>query len=1074
MATLHNVGFGMTDNDYRSRRGFLRVALGASLSGAALKASGRKPAFAQASPEGPAALQVGELTLDRDVYDWGGVLNGALRFRRAPDGPTEILWIDSFGRTAGALTFPIPASLASPLRFSFNLDSGLAYSNWIYVKVNGVPQLAGAKFLLSPPPDRWDEYQVISWAHYPDGFYGQLREAGVDGTIAERDGDFSYILDNNFRFYVEQMTWEIFSIYIKRREHWYSVVNQFSADRENLKLWVRKPCLNDPKTNEYVREHITRYVRQHKAFRPLYYNIADELGEGWQIKPQDFCHSEYCTAKFAEYLRRMYAHPRRVSQEWQTNEFTRWDDATHPGTLWDEKNLMIACTTTDRAFDAVAAAGFQAKFGSVSRLKREWAVPLAEPAPEAASLRDRWEPLLAIIRETRSVPDVTEEALARKLGSLAAANERWGRGAEKPAAFQSWVEVASLDKRFYAELAAIRSTEGWNVTPWCDFRNFMDETFADAVGRAAAVCKSEDPAARCATEGGQSPFPFGWYNYEQVLRVDDVIEPYNGGNNVEIIRSLKPETIMVSTHDYAFKAGKPLTAQNRRGQQEAVQPVWWGLFHAHRGTLIWDDNLPQYQFVDPQTGQLTPAAEAFAATFKELREGIGKLFINARRVHPGIAIYYSPPSDQIHWLLDNLRHAREWMLRSGSDHGSHAIAVRNSWTKVIEDLGLQYDFASTLQVKAGILSEGRYRVFIMPQAMAVSAGEAELIREFVRAGGLLVADSRCATMNEHGRDLGRGQLDDVFGITHAKGQPGGSEVRGVAGERPLSLQGKLLKVSAANDTIAVTEGKALARSGSAPLVIVNRFGKGRAIFLNMEVGEYCYQRLRPNPSSSLPELIEGILSVAGIKPVVRVLGEDGGRLPGTEVVTFANGPLEHVAIFRNPQFDDAGWEDNPTIPIAGRHEGRIDNSLLSTEAAVTINWQDARYTYDVRGRRQLGALRMLKADLKPFEPLVFTRSPQPVSPLRLDILKQAATGATLELRLAADAELPQGSFRVVRLDFFTPAGTPYDLYSRNVFLSSVPQTERIPLALNDPTGAWRVCARDVATGETQEKTFSVV
>ncbi len=73
-----------------------------------------------------------------------------------------------------------------------------------------------------------------------------------------------------------------------------------------MDLWVRKPCINDPKTDEYVRDHLTRYVRIHRAFRPLFYNIADELGQGEQIHPNDFCHSTFCTIKFAEYLRKMW------------------------------------------------------------------------------------------------------------------------------------------------------------------------------------------------------------------------------------------------------------------------------------------------------------------------------------------------------------------------------------------------------------------------------------------------------------------------------------------------------------------------------------------------------------------------------------------------------------------------------------------------------------------------------------------------------------------------------------------------------------------------------------------------
>src|SRR5579875_2551821 len=93
-----------------------------------------------------------------------------------------------------------------------------------------------------------------------------------------------------------------FSRFITRINIWRGLLTQVEFDRNDLSLWVRKPCINDPKTDEYVREHVTRYVRMHRAFRPLFYNIADELGQGDQIRPNDFCHAPHCTIKFAEYL----------------------------------------------------------------------------------------------------------------------------------------------------------------------------------------------------------------------------------------------------------------------------------------------------------------------------------------------------------------------------------------------------------------------------------------------------------------------------------------------------------------------------------------------------------------------------------------------------------------------------------------------------------------------------------------------------------------------------------------------------------------------------------------------------
>ena len=191
-------------------------------------------------------------------------------------------------------------------------------------------------------------------------------------------------------------------------------------------------------------------------------------------------------------------------------------------------------------------------------------------------------------------------------------------------------------------------------------------------------------------------------------------------------------------------------------------------------------------------------------------KALEKLFLNSRRLHDGIAIHYSQASMQVHWLLDNVQNAREWMLHSGGDRHSHFTGLRNSWTKLIEDLGLQYEFVGRGHIEEGKLGASQYRVLILPQSLAVSAAEASAIRQFVYAGGLLIADYRAASMNEHGRDLGHGQLDDVFGIQRVKGQAKGKTVEGRADDESLRLSGKQLHVGVGDETVGVTSGKPLA------------------------------------------------------------------------------------------------------------------------------------------------------------------------------------------------------------------------------------------------------------------------
>ena len=1036
--------------------------------------TGYSPAV-QDHEKGGGASVVSRVVLDKEVYDAGSGVHGETWFRFPPDGPVVVRWLDSFGRIVLERQLQASPSGVAPQRFEFALDPGFTYRNWIRVWVNGVEQTAGAEFMLSPAPKPWDDFHVISWAHYPDGYYDLLRQAGVDATIAYKEAT-DPVLDNNFNFYVEQLMWEVFAIYHKNQPLWRGLLRQIELDRNNMDLWVRKPCVNDPKTDEYVNSHLTRYVRIHRSFRPLFYNIADELGQGDQIRPNDFCHSPFCTIKFAEYLRNLYGNVQALGNEWQAGEATHFDDESlRNGEEWTRRNLMIDYTTTDRAFDQVAVAALQVKYGGLAGVNKAWGTNFPSPR-HGTSENEQWEPLLAMLRDTRSYPELTEAALQAGLGPIENANERWGAhtgwGAEQHSAgFKSWAEVAAVVSRYYRELSAVRSTEGWNVSPWCDFRNFMDQTFADAIGRARATCRAEDPHARCSTEGGQAPFPFGWYNYENVVNVVDVIEPYNCGCNVEIVRSLNPNVVMVSTHGFEHKPGAPLTEEDRQYQERAPQPIWWGLFHHHRGSLIWDANIPEYAFVDQQTRELTPSATTFAATFQELRNGIGQLIINSRRVHDAIAIHFSPPSMQIHWLLDNVGNARRWPLHSGGDHDNHFIAVRNGWSKVIEDLGLQYDFVGRGQIEEGKLSKGEYRVLILPQSTAMSAVEVEQIRDFVAAGGLLVADCRTAAMNEHGRDLGRGQLDDLFGVTHEKGKTKGNSVAGIGDFDSLRLKGEKLNLVVGDETLRVTSGRALGQSGEVPLMVVNAAGKGKTVFMNVDTGGYPYDRLQPAAATSLPKIVEQIFGLAEIEPPMRVVDSAGNRMPGTEIVRFSNGDLEHVAIFRNPQFDDGGWGSLPTKPERG-WAGSIDNSYLEKDAEVTVLWPSALPTYDIRGKRDLGTAARLNLTLAPWSPLVLTRAAQPIAELEVHVPPDVQPGNPLIVTLQSRAALSEGTFRVIHFEFTTPAGKRRELYSRNVRMELLTHQERFDLAYNDPQGQWNLSAHDLATGRVMQVKFT--
>lgn len=77
-------------------------------------------------------------------------------------------------------------------------------------------------------------------------------------------------------------------------------------------------------------------------------------------------------------------------------------------------------------------------------------------------------------------------------------------------------------------------------------------------------------------------------------------------------------------------------------------------------------------------------------------------------------------------------------------------------------MGLQPRFVSPAEVEGGALQTGAYRTLILPHAIALSAAEAQEIREFVARGGAVVADGVPGLFDEHGRRQEKPLLSDFF------------------------------------------------------------------------------------------------------------------------------------------------------------------------------------------------------------------------------------------------------------------------------------------------------------------------
>jgi hypothetical protein len=316
------------------------------------------------------------------------------------------------------------------------------------------------------------------------------------------------------------------------------------------------------------------------------------------------------------------------------------------------------------------------------------------------------------------------EWLRQRYGTLAALNAQWGTE------FTDWKSVMPMT----TDQAMKRADD--NFSAWSDFKEWMDVAWADALRMGSDAVHSVDPEAYVGIGGGQMP-GWGGYDYSRIGKSLTAIEPYDIGDNIEIIRSLNPRMAV-------------LTTSFEHGPWEKHR-VWYELLHGNRGLILWDD---KSEYLDRE-GNIEERGREAQPYYSEIRNGLGALLINSRRIASPIAIHYSQPSLRVEWMLESRPHGEAWAMRSPKSErtDNEFLRLRESWCRVIEDAGLKYNFVSYDQVEQNELLRGGYRVLILPRSSALSAAEVAAIRDFAAQGGVVIADGEPGTFDEHGRKL---------------------------------------------------------------------------------------------------------------------------------------------------------------------------------------------------------------------------------------------------------------------------------------------------------------------------------
>ena len=313
---------------------------------------------------------------------------------------------------------------------------------------------------------------------------------------------------------------------------------------------------------------------------------------------------------------------------------------------------------------------------------------------------------------------------------LAALNRQWGSD------FAAWDAVIPPT----TDQAMARQDRNWSG--WADFKAWMDIAFARALRAGTEAIHKADPTALSGIAGAQVP-GWGGYDYGRLVGAVDLIEPYNNANNVEIIRSLSPGTVLLTT---SFTSGP---AESGRFWREALL--------GGRGVVLWDDS----HSILAADGTAGPRGVSLSPTFHELSGGIGAQLIASRPHHDGIAILHSQASFRTQWMEAVLPLGPAWAERSSETEWNfaspHRVASARA-ARLLSALGAQPRWLTSDLLAGGALRQGNIRLLVLPETTALSNAEAAQIRAFAARGGTVLMLGQAGLYDGRSRLLDRPQL----------------------------------------------------------------------------------------------------------------------------------------------------------------------------------------------------------------------------------------------------------------------------------------------------------------------------
>jgi hypothetical protein len=617
--------------------------------------------------------------------------------------------------------------------------------------------------------------------------------------------------------------------------------------------------------------------------------------------------------------------------------------------------------------------------------------------------------------------------LEQEYGPIDALNASWG------SSYKSFDEIELLDPKDNDGAEARRQGI---YARWYDRQAYQSYNICGLFKQFGDAYRKMDPKAWTGFVGLGEPGIFGeGIDYDLIIRANQWWAPVAVLGD-EVIRSLAPRDFPRWNWTGYRKTADPLIRDYWRMVTYGCDAVGWYMWYAletHHG------------FLAPWLAPFDATKEVLADT-AVVRNGLGTLLIKSQPLDDGIAILYSHPSAYV------------TQVETGPSYGFYR-SMHAFWVRTLRELRLEFRYVSDRMLRLGEFEPDSAKVLILAQAEAIGPKEAAAIREFVEAGGTVIADVRPGIYTDRCKPRAGSVLADLFGIEPAEpaaARQATADITGPFGD--VTLQGMLCDPS-----VQLAGGQAHGTAGELPVVIVNKVGKGQAVLLNFSMagapdpsfaggrGKYdqdynhwAWMQNAPAAEASA-EFLRRLLASAGVEPALQVRNVAGGRFRDLEVRRWQNGRIRIISLFRP---GGASGEDEALLKLP-----------------------EARHVYNLRSGKDLGRTASLSVPIRPGRATFLVLAPQPAPDVELELsADRAARGQVV--RLTAGVPGAAG-LHAVRVRVKTPAGEVAEWLDRELMVDDRGQDCDLPVAFNDPVGGWTVEATDLYTGKTTSAGYRV-